>query len=159
MIKTKIIVVVLAVLLAASFTASAFAYTVPTFTLSSQTNILQYTLPQGCVFNGTVGTTGSVRFWVSDPNWTQVVNLGIIDKATSFSFVAQKNGTYTFNFQNDLPNSVQITFSFTTNPQIQVTADNSAWQSTLYLIATVVIAVLGSVAIILFLRRKDKGEP
>ena len=147
---------VLSVLLIAPLLASASAYTVPTFTLSG-TEYLQYTLPQGTVFNGTVATTGSVRVWVSDPNLTQVVNLGIIDKTTSFSFAAQQNGTYTVYFENDMPNSVQIDFSFTTDPQIQFNTGTPEWLSTVYLIVTVVVAVLGSVAIILFLRRKGKA--
>ena len=147
-----------AVLLLASLMAvSAFATTVPTFTLSASSNQLQYVLPQGTTFNGTISTTGSVRFWVSDPNYAEIVNLGIIDKTTTFGFVAKQNGTYTLNFENDLSNSIQVTFSYVTNPMIPG-SDNSSGISQNYLLITVIIAVLGSLLIIFVLHRKSKTQ-
>ena len=158
--KTKLLMpIVLAVLLLASLmAASAFATTVPTFTLSASSNQLQYVLPQGTTFNGTIATTGSVRFWVSDPNYTEIVNLGIIDKTTTFSFVAQQNGTYTLSFENDMPNSIQVTFSYVTNPVIPG-SNNSTGISQSYLLITVIVAVLGSFLIIFILHRKSKIPP
>ncbi len=146
----------LAVLLLASLMAvSAFATTVPTFTLSASSTQLQYVLPQGTTFNGTISTTGDVRFWVSAPNEAEIVNLGIIDKTTPFSFVAQQNGTYTLNFENDLSNSIQVTFSYVTNPVIPG-SNNSTGISQSYLLITVIVAVLGSFLIIFVLHRKSK---
>ena len=146
----------MAVLLLASLTVvSAFATTVPTFTLSASSNQLQYVLPAGTTFNGTISTTGDVRFWVSDPNYAEIVNLGIIDKTATFSFVATQNGTYTLNFENDMPSTIQVTFSYVTNPVIPG-SNNSTGISQSYLLITVIIAVLGSFLIIFVLHRKSK---
>ena len=146
----------LAVLLLASLMAvSAFATTVPTFTLSASSNQLQYVLPAGTTFNGTIATTGSVQFWVSAPNYLEIVNLGIIDKTTSFSFVAPQNGTYTLNFENDMSNSIQVTFSYVTNPVIPG-SNNLTGISQGYLLITVIIAVLGSLLIIFIIHRNSK---
>jgi len=146
----------LAVLLLASLMAvSAFATTVPTFTLSASSNQLQYVLPAGTIFNGTISTTGSVQFWVGAPNYLEIVNLGIIDQTTTFSFVAPQNGTYTLNFVNDMSNSIQVTFSYVTNPVIP----GSTGISQNYLLITVIIAVLGSLLIIFILHRKSKIPP
>ena len=136
-------------------TASAFATTVPTFALTYSTNQLQYVLPSGTIFNGTIVTTGDVRFWVSDPNASEIVNLGIIDNDASFSFIAQQNGTYTLNFENDLPNTVQVTFSYTTNPPIPGSNDSTGLSNT-YLIITIIIAVSAATLLILFERRQSK---
>ncbi len=133
----------------------AFGTTVPTFTLSASTTQLPYLLPQGTTFNGSFVTTGSVRFWVNAPNGLQIVNLGIIDKAATFNFTAQQNGTYTLNFENDLSNSIQVSFSYTTNPQIPGNS-NSTEASLLYLLVIVIIAVSGSLLIIFTVRRKNK---
>jgi hypothetical protein len=155
--KTKLLMSnALAVLLLASLmVVSVFATTVPTFTLSSSSNQLQYVLPAGTTFNGTISTTGSVRFWVSAPNYAEIVNLGIIDKTTTFSFVAPQNGTYLLNFENDLPTSIQVTFSYVTNPVIPG-SNNPAGISQSYLLITVIIAVLGSFLIIFVLYRRSK---
>ncbi|HUK84954.1 MAG TPA: hypothetical protein VLU95_03740, partial [Candidatus Acidoferrum sp.] len=92
--KTKLIVcaTLIAFLLIMVMFSSVFATTVPTFTLSSQTSQLTYLLPQGTTFNGSISTTGGVRFFISAPNGTIIINLGIIDKPTIFSFVSQQNG-------------------------------------------------------------------
>ena len=158
--KTKLLMsTASAVLLLASLMAvSVFATTVPTFTLSASSNQLQYVIPQGTTFNGTIATTGSVQFWVSAPNYAEIVNLGIIDKTTSFSFVAPQNGTYTLNFENDMSNSIQVTFSYVTNPVIPG-SNNSTGISQSYLLITVIIAVLGSFLIIFVLHRKSKIRP
>jgi hypothetical protein len=155
--KTKLLIsATLAIFLIASLIASsASAVTEPTFTLSASLNQLQYLMHQGTIFNGTIATTGSVRFWVNAPNEDKIVDLGIIDKTTSFSFVATQKGTYTLNFENDLSNSIDVTFSYTSNPQIQET-NNSAGASLIYFVATVIIAVVGSILIILIIRRKSK---
>ena len=145
------------VLLASLMAVPAFATTVPTFTLSASSNQLQYVMPQGTIFNGTIATTGSVQFWLSAPNYAEIVNLGIIDQTTSFSFVAPQNGTYTMNFENDMSNSVQVTFSYVTNPVIP--GSNNSGISESYLLITIIIAVLGSFLIIFVLNRKSKTSP
>jgi hypothetical protein len=113
-------------------------------------------LPNGTTFNGSISTTGTVRFWVNDPNGAQIANLGLIDKATTFSFVAQQTGNYTMNFENDLPTSIQVTFSYVTNPDISGSSSNGA--PVFYLLIPIVIAVLGCILIIYFVRRKNKNR-
>jgi hypothetical protein len=155
--KTKILpLAALAVLLLTSVTSlSVFATAEPTFTLNFSSKQLQYVLPQGTTFNGTISTTGSVRFWVNAPNEAQIVNLGIIDKTTTFSFLAKQNGTYKLNFENDMPNSIQVTFSYTTDPQIP-TNDNSTGLPLTYILIPIIIAGLIGIFIISLLRRKNK---
>jgi len=154
--KTKVLpLTALAVLLLTSvITISVFATTEPTFTLNFSSKQLQYGLPQGTTFNGTISTTGSVRFWINAPNEAQIVNLGIIDKTTTFSFLAQQNGTYKLNFENDMPTSIQVTFSFTTDPQIP--NNNSTGLSLTYILIPIIIAGLIGIFIISLLRRKNK---
>ena len=128
---------------------SALAATIPTFTLTFSSKQIQYSLPQGTVFNGTISATGSLRFWVSAPNGAEIVNLGIIDNNAAFGFVAQQNGTYTLNFENDLPQQIQVTFSYETNPDVFSGRDSAGIPFTYLLIAVIIIAVTGSVLILL----------
>jgi len=130
------------------------AVTVPTFSLSTQSNQLYYDLPAGTTFNGSITTTGSLRFWVSDPNFAEIVNLGIVDNSASFSFVAKQNGTYTFNFENDLPNTIQVSFSYTTNPTLPNSNQPGGFPS--YLLIIVIVAIVGSLTIIFVGRRKRR---
>jgi type II secretory pathway pseudopilin PulG len=156
--KSVIFAMLAGLLLTSLMTFSGFASTVQTFTLSASSNQLQYFLPQGTTFNGTISTTGSVRFWVSAPNGFEIVNLGLVDKTATFSFTATQNGTYTLNFENDLSNTIQVTFSFVTNPVIPGIS-NPAGTSQIYLVVTVIIAVVGSVVIIVIMRYKNKNPP
>ncbi len=132
----------------------AFATTSTSFNLALSTNQIQFKIPAGTTFNGTIETSGMIRFWVTAPTEAQIVNLGIIDKSGTFSFVAQQNGTYTFNFENDLPNTVQVTFSYSANPQLPNGGTGTALSYTV--IAIIVVAVAGSLLIILAVRRKSK---
>jgi len=133
----------------------ASATTLPTITLSASSAQLPIMLPTGALFNGSISTTGTVRFWVSAPNGAQIVNLGLIDKTIDFSFVAQQIGNYTFNFENDLTNSIQVTFSFITDPDMG-NGNNSTEIPLVYLLISIVIAVFGSILIIFFVRRKNR---
>jgi hypothetical protein len=150
--------VIIAALLIVSLTAvSASATTVSPFTLSSSAGQLQYDLPAGTVFNGSISTTGTVRFWVNAPNGAQIVNLGLIDEYASFGFVAQQSGNYTLNFENSLPDSVQVIFSYVTDPDISGNADAAQTVPNYTLILVLaVVAVVGSILIIFFIRRKNK---
>lgn len=156
--KTKVLLtcVVLAVLFFASFSSLlVFATTVPSFTLSAESLQIWYNLPQGTIFNGTISTTGTIRFWVNAPDNAPIVNLGLIDNNDSFGFAAPQNGSYTFNFENDLPSSVQVTFSYETNPDIS--GGNSATPSSYYPLATIiVVAVVGSIVIVFAIRRRHR---
>ncbi|MGD0644207.1 MAG: hypothetical protein ABSA75_04815 [Candidatus Bathyarchaeia archaeon] len=156
--KTKLLTstALVVLLLTPLIVLSAFATPVSAFTLDSfsSTNV-QYVLPQGTTFNGSITATGSVRFFVIAPNGTEIVDLGIIDKTTTFSFLAQQNGSYTLNFENDLPNSIQVTFSYVTNPKISGD-NNSTGISSSYLLLTISIAALASLLIILILRRRSE---
>ncbi len=117
-IKLLTFAVLAVVMLGALCVSPAFATDTTKFSLALASNQIQYNIPAGTTFNGSIATTGMVRFWVTAPNDAEIVNLGIIDKNSSFSFVAQQNGTYTFNFENDLPNTITVTFSYTANPQL-----------------------------------------
>jgi hypothetical protein len=144
-------------LLALAITAlSASATAIPTFTLSAQTSQLKYTLPAGTAFNGSISTTGTIRFWVSDSKGFQIVNLGLVDQEATFSFVAQQTGNYTLNFENDLSNPILVTFSYETNPNIST--NNSLSLPLIYLAISITVAVIGSVLIIGLARRKGKQD-
>ena len=138
--------------------ASASTATFPTFTLSSSSTQLHYALPLGTQFNGSISTTGPVRFFLSAPNGTIIVNLGIIDKTTTFSFISQQTGNYTLNFENALTNPIQVSFSYATNPDISG-GSNSGGISLIYLPIFIIIAVFGSIIIFIVARRKNKNQP
>ncbi len=131
----------------------ASATNLPAITLSASSAQLPIMLPAGAMFNGSISTTGTVRFWVNDPNGAQIVNLGLIDKTGAFSFVANQYGNYTMNFENDLTNSIQVTFSYITNPDISA-RNNSSGIPPVYLFYSIVIAFLGIIMIIFLVRRK-----
>jgi hypothetical protein len=155
--KTKLLMpLALALLLTSMIAASASASKVPTFTLSSQSTQLQFNLPAGTVFNGSISTTGTFRFWVNAPSGAQIINLGLIDNTKAFGFVAPQDGNYTFNFENDLPTPVEIEFSYVTNPDISG-GNNSAGLSPVYLVIPIAIAILGSFLIFYFVRRRNKS--
>ncbi len=145
---------VLAVLMLCVLSFSpVFATDTTKFNLALESNQIQYMIPAGTVFNGSIATTGMVRFWVTAPNGAQIVNLGIIDKTSSFSFDAQQNGTYTFNFENDLPNTITVTFSYTSNPQLP---NNTTSTPPSFILTIITVAVVGSLLIFFSIRRKTK---
>ncbi len=145
---------VLAVLMFSALGVSpAFATDTTKFSLALASNQIQYKIPAGTTFNGTIATTGMVRFWVTAPNEAAIVNLGIIERTTSFGFVAQQNGTYTFNFENDLPNTITVTFSYTSNPPLPNTNTGIPLA---YILTVAVVAVVGSLLIFFTIRRKNK---
>jgi hypothetical protein len=131
----------------------AFAIDTTRFSLALASNQIQYSIPAGTTFNGSVATTGMVRVWVTAPNSEQIVNLGIIDKITSFSFIAQQNGTYTFNFENDQPNTITVTFSYTANPQLPNSSTGIPITNILVIVG---VAVVGSLVIFFGIRRKTR---
>jgi hypothetical protein len=110
----------------------------------------------GTTFNGSITTTGAIRFFISAPNGTVIANLSLIDKSATFSFVAQQNGTYILNFENDLPNSVQVSFSYVTNPDISG-GGNSPGIPFSYLSIFIIVAVVGSIVIFFVMRRRRKN--
>ena len=146
-------------LITSSMSVAVFATTIPTFTLSSSGAQLPITLPAGTTFNGSISTTGTIRFWVNDPNGIQIVNMGLIDNSGSFGLVTAQDGNYTLNFENDLPNSnpIQVTFSYTTNPDISG-GNSSTGTPLIYLVISIIIAIVGSVLIIFLVRRKGKRQ-
>jgi hypothetical protein len=138
----------IAIILTMSFTAFLVsATTLPAITLSASSAQLTIMLPKETTFNGSISTTGTVRFWVNAPNGVQIVNLGLIDKTTAFNFVANQNGNYTMNFENDLTTSIQVTFSYVTNPDLS-DAINSTGIPIVYIGISIIIAVLGIIMII-----------
>ncbi|MGO8806980.1 MAG: hypothetical protein ACLQO7_10340 [Candidatus Bathyarchaeia archaeon] len=152
-IKSLIIAALAIVILGAFFISTAFASDSTGFSLALSSNQIQYKIPAGTMFNGTVATSGWVRVWVTEPSGGEIVNLGIIEKTTSFGFIAQQNGTYTFNFENDLPNTITVTFTYTSNPQLP---DTNAGIPLTYIIFVGTVAVVGSLLIFFGIRRKTK---
>jgi hypothetical protein len=118
--KIKILIrtTIAAFLLMSLMILAASATTLPAIPLSTSSAQLPIMLPTGTTVNGSISTTGTVRFWVSAPSGTQIVNLDLIDKTTTFSLVANQNGNYTMNFENGLTNSIRITFSYFIDPNI-----------------------------------------
>ena len=141
------------VILGAFCISTAFASDSTSFSLALSSNQIQYKIPTGTTFNGTVATSGMVRVWVTEPSGGEIVNLGIIEKTTSFGFVAQQNGTYTFNFENDMPNTITVTWTYTSNPQLP---DTNAGIPITYIIFVGTAAVVGSLLIFFGIRRKTK---
>lgn len=135
---------------------SASATSVPTFSVSSLSQ-LHIAVPAGTTFSGSISTSATLRFWVSAPNGAQIVNLGLIDAPTTFSFVAQQTGNYTLNFENDVPHSnpIQVDFSYKTNPELPG-SNNSSGIPISYLAIAVIITIFGSILIILLIHRKNK---
>ncbi len=135
----------------------ASASTIPTFTVTS-TSRLPIMLPEGTTFNGSISTSGTLRFWINAPNGAQIINLGLIDKSATFNFVAQQEGNYTLNFENDQlgSNPVQVAFSFETNPDIS-NSGTSAEPSLIYLLIPIIITVIGTILIVVFMRRKNRN--
>ncbi len=150
---------VLVLLLVLPFTVfSASATTVSTFTVS-QSSQIQFLLPAGTTFNGSISVSGTLRFWVNAPSGNQIVNLGLIDQSEMFSFEAQEDGNYTMNFENGLPyaNPVQVTFSYTTNPDV-TSNDNSTGIPLTYWLAILLIVIVGVVLIVVLRYRKDRNR-
>ncbi len=150
--------ILVALLIMPLMALSASATTVPVFSVSSLSQ-LPIVLPAETTFNGSISVSETLRFWVSDPNGAQIVNLGLIDKPTAFSFTSQQTGNYTLNFENDAPHSgpIQVNFSYATNPDISG-SNNSTGIPLGYLAISIIITVLGSILIIFLVHRKTKSQ-
>ncbi len=150
--KAVVIFGLILFLFSTTFACASAAST--SFSLSAETAYYRYLLPAGTTFNGSITTSGTIRFWASDPNGTQIVNLGLVDKSATFSFVAQQDGNYTLNFENDLINTVQVTFTYTTNPDIS--SNNQPANSLNTILILIVLTVIGSIAIVVFMRLRER---
>ncbi len=150
-----ILIVVLA--LSSSVISASSATNVPSFTVTRLSQ-LPINLPAGTAFDGTVGTSGVIRVWVSAPDGAQVANLGLVDEPTKISFVATKGGNYTFNFENGIvgSNPVQVSFSFTTDPDIS--SGDSQGLPPITLAAIAIIGIVGSVLIFVTIRRGERRK-
>jgi len=136
-------------------TACVSASTTETFTVSQATKRYTFELPQGAIFNGSLTTTGPVRVWVNDANGTQLANLGIVESTGQFNFVAENQGNYYVNFENNLANTVEVTFTYQTDPELE---NSSAFPVALLPIAAIVIAAV-CIILVIVIRRKFKDEP
>ncbi len=155
---------VLMVVFLMSFIISVSATNVQSFTVY-QSSQFQFVLPAGTTFNGSISVSNTIRFWVNAPDGAQIVNLGLIDQSTTFSFVAQKGGNYTMTFENDLPtaNPSQVTFSYTTNPDISQNSNSTGTPLTYWLV--IILIFIAGVVLMVVVRyrnrnriRKDYGE-
>ncbi len=140
-----------------SFTALLTSATITeNFTITGTTQQYILDLPAGTIFNGSITTTGLVRVWVNDANGSIVANLGIFDQNAQLNFVAAKEGNYTINFEDDLPNTIQVTVSYQTDPELQT--DSSSLLPYVYLPVFVVVTVAGVVLILFFSRKNRKNS-
>ena len=154
--KTRALTLIILAVLASSLMATCVsASTTETFTVSQATQRYTIELPQGAIFNGSLTTTGTVRVWVNDANGTQLANLGLVDTNGQFSFVAAHEGNYYVNFENNLANTVQVTFTYQTNPELETT---SALPVFLLPIVAIIIAAV-CIILVIVIRRKFKDEP
>jgi hypothetical protein len=154
--KTRAITIIILATLASSLMATCVsASTTETFTVSQATQRYTIELPQGAIFNGSLTTTGTVRVWVNDANGTQLANLGLVDTNGQFSFVATHEGNYYVNFENNLANTVQVTFTYQTNPELET---SSALPVFLLPIVAIIIASV-CIVLVIVIRRKFKDDP
>ncbi len=154
--KTRALICIILALLAVSMLAACVsASTTETFTVAQATKRYTFELPQGAIFNGSFTTTGPVRVWVNDANGSQLANLGIVDTTGQINFVATQQGSYYINFENNVANSVQVTFTYQTNPELE---NNSAFPLTLLPIIAIIIAAV-CIILVIVIRRKFKDEP
>jgi hypothetical protein len=154
--KTRTLtLIILAVLASSLMAACVSASTTETFTVSQATKRYTFELPQGAIFNGSLTTTGAVRVWVNDANGTQLANLGLVDTDGQFSFVAAHEGNYYVNFENNIANTVKVTFTYQTNPELE---NKSAFPVALLPIAAIIIAAV-CIVLVIMIRRRFKEEP
>ncbi len=156
--KRQLLLFALLAIPLALFATPIYAANEQTFTLNQSIAQFRYTLPANTTFNASISTTGAVRVWLTEPNGTAIINSGIIEKDTTFSFVAKQNGTYTLNFENDVASPIQVTFSYQTNPPLEGDNNNSVDALLSLLPILVVITVVGSVLIVLFIHRRNSRK-
>jgi hypothetical protein len=156
--KLLTITALIAVLSLSGCVLAASATNVPSFSVIELSE-LPIELPAGTTFNGTIAASGLVRVWVVAPEGAQGISLGIVDKPTSFSFVATKEGNYTLYFENGAhtSNPVQVNFSFTTDPDI-TSDDQQSGKPLIDTAALVAVGVIGSVLIFFTIRRGERRK-
>jgi hypothetical protein len=151
--KTRhITLTALILLIAASSMLGVQASTTETFTVTHTTYQITFNLPAGTTFNGSLSTTATVRVWVSNANGSLVTNLGLVDNAASFSFVAAQEGNYHIYFENSLSTSATVTFTYETDPELS--GGSSLLPFWLWPVF-VAVTVVGCIAI-LYLNRQRK---
>jgi maltose-binding protein MalE len=157
--KKIVLTLLLTVLMLLSLTVSlASATTTETFTVNPpSTTQFTFNLPKDTTFNASILTSGTIRVWVTNSGVSQIVNLGLVDQTANLEFTASQDGNYSVNFENDLPNAVQVTFSYDTNPQVSGT--DSTLIPLSYLPVFIAIVVLGSIFLLFLVRRKNRKAP
>lgn len=147
--------VILTILIASlSLISLASAAVTSNFSITGTIKQIPIDLPSGTIFNSTITTTGTVRVWASDANGSLVANLGLVDNQGQLNFVAVKGGVYTISFENNLLSTVQVTFSYQTNPDIS--GGNNSVLPISYLPVFIIVTVVGCVLIIYFGRRNRR---
>lgn len=147
----------LTLLLAASFLMlTAQAATTETFTVIKTTYQITFNLPAGTAFNGSLSTTGTVRVWVSDQNGSLIASPGLVDHSASFNFTAAKEGNYYVNFENPMPTSASVTFTYQTDPELP--SSNQSILPFWLLPVFVIITVVGVIVIFYFSRRRKHAK-
>jgi len=115
---TPLTYIILTLLFLTSITALVSAATTETFNVTASTMQYTFDLPQETTFNASLTTTNTIRVWIHDQNGSQIVNLGLVDKEAEFSFITNNAGKYYVNFENNLGNTVKVTFTYQTYPEL-----------------------------------------
>lgn len=137
-----------------SLTSLTSAAVTTNFSITGSIKQIPINLPAGTIFNGTITATGTIRVWASDANGSLVANLGLVDNQGQLNFIAVKGGVYTLSFENNLPDTVQVTFSYQTDPD--TSGGNTSVLPISYLPVFIIVTVVGCILIIYFGRRKHK---
>lgn len=135
---------------------TAQAATTETFTVTQTTYQVTFNLPAGTAFNGSLSTTGTVRVWVSDPNGSLIANPGLVDHTASFNFTASKEGNYYVNFENPMPTSASVTFTYQTDPELP--SGNQSILPFWLLPVFAAITVVGVIVILYFSRKRKHAK-
>lgn len=137
-----------------SLTSLTSAAVTTNFSITGSIKQIPINLPAGTIFNGTITATGTIRVWASDANGSLVANPGLVDNQGQLNFIAVKGGVYTLSFENNLPDTVQVTFSYQTDPD--TSGENTSVLPISYLPVFIIVTVVGCILIIYFARRKNK---
>ena len=162
--ETRLLTELLATLLMVSLVAfPAFGTTTRSFIIPQlSTTFFTLTLPEATKMNGSVFPEGSVRFFINDPQGNEIINLGIIDKTTTFEFTATQNGNYTLSFENGQLSSTTVSLSYDTQPEIPSNTSSPtliSFSDLVTIISIAAILIILALSIVLHRQRKKQETP
>ena len=158
--KTTLLTELLTILLVISLVVfPVFATTTKSFTIPQlSTTFFTLTLPQGTKMNGSITPDSNVRFFINNPQENEIVNLGIINMTTTFAFTATQDGNYTLSFENGQLNSITVSFSYDTQPEIPSNTSSFSFSELVTIISIVAIIAILTLSLVLRRQRKKTGN-